>query len=360
MKEQLIIKIKTLTPIWTGGVTGTCSMLHETGIIGSLRWWYEAVIRGLGGQACDLNKHKCSFNQDLCDVCKIFGTTGWRRQFSMDISHNETKPAWDGDLILNIRPPQRTRGWFLPAGKIGNLTLKIRGDSRAVYNLASLFLFLEKWGALGAKSQLGYGFFKIINHNDVKKYMKNFTITESENDRTDLPDLRYWLIFKYRFKPSRDDWWTRVKGLQRLIGDRKTFKVLSQLVQNEMVPVSPVLKNQWRFEEWKESYPAPQWLFGISKGDRGANRIKSKIAVSWAYREDDMWVIKGWVWMPKQNKKENEMQQHQLEIDALINILGDKMIWSKALNLDYTCPTDLYVDRITSKEKVIELLRGGT
>ena len=47
------LKIKTLTPIWTGGVEGKCDRLHETGIIGSMRWWYEAIVRGLGGYACD-------------------------------------------------------------------------------------------------------------------------------------------------------------------------------------------------------------------------------------------------------------------------------------------------------------------
>lgn len=35
------IKLRTLTPLWTGGVGGTCDRVHETGIIGSLRWWYE-------------------------------------------------------------------------------------------------------------------------------------------------------------------------------------------------------------------------------------------------------------------------------------------------------------------------------
>ncbi len=32
------ITLKTLTPLWTGGVGGTCDRLHETGLIGSLRW----------------------------------------------------------------------------------------------------------------------------------------------------------------------------------------------------------------------------------------------------------------------------------------------------------------------------------
>ncbi|MCW5850781.1 MAG: type III-B CRISPR module RAMP protein Cmr1 [Anaerolineae bacterium] len=45
------IQLRTLTPIWTGGVEGTSDRLHESGLLGSLRWWYEAVVRGLGGYA---------------------------------------------------------------------------------------------------------------------------------------------------------------------------------------------------------------------------------------------------------------------------------------------------------------------
>lgn len=47
------IKIKTLTPIWTGGVDfRTCDRIHETGIIGSLRWWHDALIRRLDKYTC--------------------------------------------------------------------------------------------------------------------------------------------------------------------------------------------------------------------------------------------------------------------------------------------------------------------
>lgn len=43
------IKIQTLTPLWTGGVDGKMDRIHETGIIGSMRWWYEAIVRDWGG-----------------------------------------------------------------------------------------------------------------------------------------------------------------------------------------------------------------------------------------------------------------------------------------------------------------------
>jgi len=59
------IKLRTLTPLWTGGVEGTCDRVHETGIIGSLRWWYEAIVRGLEGFVGD------SASDDMSQRCEV-------------------------------------------------------------------------------------------------------------------------------------------------------------------------------------------------------------------------------------------------------------------------------------------------
>jgi CRISPR-associated protein Cmr1 len=59
--KSMSIEIETLTPICTGGVKGDCDILHETGIIGSMRWWYEVIVRWLGGDACDPTEHGCIF-----------------------------------------------------------------------------------------------------------------------------------------------------------------------------------------------------------------------------------------------------------------------------------------------------------
>ena len=97
-------KLKTKTPLWTGGVGGKTERLQETGILGSLRWWYEVIVRGLGGDACDPTEHRCILDIDeyknrpndplsprlhnagLCDVCQVFGATGWKRRFRLSIS----------------------------------------------------------------------------------------------------------------------------------------------------------------------------------------------------------------------------------------------------------------------------------
>ena len=80
MPEKMDLKIKPLTPIFTGGLEGKCDRLRETGIIGSMRWWFEAIVRGMGGHACDPSMHTCKDGQ-YCDACKIFGSTGLKRVF---------------------------------------------------------------------------------------------------------------------------------------------------------------------------------------------------------------------------------------------------------------------------------------
>lgn len=61
--KSYTVKIRPLTPIWTGDADRQNTTLRETGIIGSLRWWYEALIRGLGGTACDpTSDHRCQLS----------------------------------------------------------------------------------------------------------------------------------------------------------------------------------------------------------------------------------------------------------------------------------------------------------
>jgi CRISPR-associated protein Cmr1 len=97
---QLNIVLKTLTPLWTGGVDGTTDCLHETGIIGSLRWWYEVIVRGLGGRACDpTSENRCVYDQkkgleSVCHVCQLFGCTGLGRAFRLEARDFDRKPLW--------------------------------------------------------------------------------------------------------------------------------------------------------------------------------------------------------------------------------------------------------------------------
>lgn len=292
------IRLKTLTPLWTGGAKGTCDRLHETGIIGSLRWWYEAIVRGLGGEACDPSQGGCIYDPDksnngLCDVCQVFGATGWRRRFRVEVVENKTEPAWNPPPdMLNVRPPDRTRGWYLPPGRMGAFTLRFSGDDKTLSLLAALFLFLERWGSLGAKPQLGYGVVEIVNRREVKTWADDWQWKKMENEKDDsnLPDLRQFGFFRYRFQPSSPGWWTKVSGMERV-----ATKVRPIVNNYRTIPIAPALKNEWRFHGWQGSRDDEREIFGSLR----PKRMRSKVAVSWAYPRDDGWEVRGWAWLQK-------------------------------------------------------------
>lgn len=343
--EPLEITLKTLTPLWTGGIeTGKMDRIHETGLIGSLRWWYEAIVRGLGGYACDPTTHSCGLVQEnlrrferakkdgkplqealqeanICDVCQIFGCTGWRRQFQLAVIDDRTEIAWTpADQMLNIRPPGRNRGWFLPPGRMGTFALRIDGDREIRSQLIALLLFLEQWGNLGAKSQLGYGLFRIekleYGHVQIKQrleiaeYAANWQLRGTNPLGNKLPDLRHFVFFRYQFQPQKPGWWTQTPGMERI-----ATRVSPLVSKYRAIPVAPALKNEWRYHRWQPAWGNAYNFLGTLRPDR----IRSKIAVSWAYPQGNIWEVRGHAWL------------HDVKPQPVWAMLGDQNLWQRVL-----------------------------
>jgi CRISPR-associated protein Cmr1 len=152
---EMKITLKTLTPLWTGGVDQTCDRLHETGLIGSLRWWYEALVRGLGGYACDPTEHSCTFDEEkyrkskadderqrlrdagVCDACQLFGCTGWARKFRLRVLN---APKVENRAIAK---GQSLQVEIIPLRKIENEEWCL---------LSATFRLISKYGAIGGKT----------------------------------------------------------------------------------------------------------------------------------------------------------------------------------------------------------------
>lgn len=101
-------KLKTLTPIWTGGVKrNDNTIIHLTGFKGGIRWWYETLIRGLDHYACDptSNDKSCKIETKaldlssspllqvkkfICPACYLFGCTGWSGKFILRLTVQST------------------------------------------------------------------------------------------------------------------------------------------------------------------------------------------------------------------------------------------------------------------------------
>lgn len=84
------INVRTLTPVWTGSADGTPDGLKISGVIGSMRMIFEALVRRNGGHTCDITgpaQNRCIKNRDnlpICPACAIFGCTGLSRSFKID------------------------------------------------------------------------------------------------------------------------------------------------------------------------------------------------------------------------------------------------------------------------------------
>jgi CRISPR-associated protein Cmr1 len=201
------ITLKTLTPLWTGGVeTGKMDRLRETGLLGSLRWWYEAIVRGLGGYACDpTSDNRCEYvpkkhdppEKQLCAACYLFGCTGWQRKFRLRVLDDkgqlvQNAPQKDTELVLEfveLRPTDPEEEWLL---------------TRAVEIVA-------RYGALGGKTTLkpqkgpmgeDFGIVAWIRASDFQKpkdilaFLQNF---RQGDHPPQYPNLSHFFFFSGAF-----------------------------------------------------------------------------------------------------------------------------------------------------------------
>ena len=72
------------TDLWTGDADRKGGHLITTGLLGSIRWWFEVLVRGLKGNACDPTRKQCE-GRNHCVICELFGCTGWARKFRFEV-----------------------------------------------------------------------------------------------------------------------------------------------------------------------------------------------------------------------------------------------------------------------------------
>lgn len=173
MPEPIAIEIKMLTPLWTGDVARRGSRVHETGILGSLRWWYEAIIRGVGRYACDPSSGSCVYEdkkglESICLACQLFGCTGYGRRFRL-VVEGEGDAGRPIEVKLKNPGTGNHRGWRIPPTVAGPITLTLYPmcpnglggfEKAALYHTLHL---IECYGALGAKASHGQGVVKVTD-----------------------------------------------------------------------------------------------------------------------------------------------------------------------------------------------------
>ncbi len=231
------MEFKTLTPLWTGGADKKVDRIHETGIIGSMRWWYEVLVRGVGGRVCspdsdgEKNKrNKCDFNAEgyrksqageerprlreagLCDVCRLFGATGWKRRFRLEVV-DCTAPDRNSPKKITIdrKNPKTNKKpeWYLPdhprSGRV-ELTIKSLAAGCSPEPVEGLLQFIADWGALGAKGQMGFGIVAPVNGRIDTRPLYNQLDSAAGNCRyPKLPSLQNMFFARIKKEGAKDN-----------------------------------------------------------------------------------------------------------------------------------------------------------
>ncbi len=266
------------------------------------------------GESEAATQREQSIQTGLCDACQLFGATGWKRRFTMRIHRDDTIPIWDDSgHLLHIVPPKRTRGWYLPPGRMGEFTIRLRGLRESLSRIVSLLLFLEKYGSLGAKPQLGYGLFRLADRG-LDGRIEPFKWAPIGDGPTESPNITEFMFFSYQFEPQKPGWWTSIPGLAGV-----ATEIQPLVNKHQVVPVSPSLKNEWRYEQYAKRMGDDKNIFGSVQ----PTRIRSRVAVSWAFRSEDHWEIRGWARMPADMKA----------AEVLWRILCDRRTWERVVGV---------------------------
>jgi len=230
MKEykNYSVKIKALTPIWTGDAERKNTELRETGIIGSLRWWYEALIRGLGGSACDPTDSKCE-GKNHCDACELFGCTGWSRKFRLEVKKEE-------DNIITLR--------FIELREVKDVEWALLNKTLEI---------ITRYGALGGRmAKSKYGLINIVQ-NDLNSFLIDKTslreYLRKKGSNVDNPNIKRFIF----------------------ITSNLTYEVVKKM--KNALPFLKGRKGKGKRYFYKESNGNPNRLFVYAVNDEEYNRV---------------------------------------------------------------------------------------
>jgi len=203
VENILQIQLKTLTPLWTGDIDRRSNEIQETAIVGSIRWWYESLVRGLGGFACDpTSNDSCIFDEeaysqtnsleaglkDVCPVCRVFGCTGYSSKFRLLITDSQGNAK---QTRLSRRGGEQFQLQFV-------FVRPLRAEELWLWQ--KTLTLIDKWGSIGGQTTKkppkmpDFGLVKIsslpelpagLDRNAVEAYL-NQIITQSENIRNRL------------------------------------------------------------------------------------------------------------------------------------------------------------------------------
>jgi CRISPR-associated protein Cmr1 len=342
------IECKPLTPVWTGDAHQKSGQLRETSLVGSLRWWYEAILRGVGFYACDPSTGSCVYEESdklkgLCLACQLFGGTGYSRRFRLEIEAESTSGQ---TLEVRLKNPGIAdhRGWRIPKELTKPFRLKfvplfLEGFDTADIGLA--LRLIERFGAFGAKTSQGQGMvrFKGTPEADFAKWKELLTGRPHRqiNQPPNSPSLDNMVGVVVEVKPQRKDWWQSIRLEMNGFG-------LSD--QSTWIPSAPAVRAWMRAEPCgsfsvKDRHRLMGWV-----DPKGRTQPKgSDIFVSHLYREQDRWRMRIFGLLPKSGDHADRRLRELLAAGGL-NELKGKLAQALGLTTESIAAVEPYPSKL--------------
>ncbi len=290
------VKLRTLTPLWTGNVDRDSPSLKETGLLGSMRFWYEAWVRALGGSACDpaSKGHKCEYKGEkgsICNACQLFGCTGWARKFRIECTGFESTPLF---LVTSSKINQ---GWLKRIFEkqnnalFGRASLKLTAEDKNNEDvLLATLSMMAKYGGLGAKTQHGFGQF-IIENLDTKRVENGLSIIRREisekTENTHQPSLSKFFVLKFKIDENNGIVDYYLKNPFMIGTPSNKYGTYIPCSFDIRFKGAIRYQNFGLRDHFKTKYgkDAAEGIFGYSRGEN--KRQGSKIFVSHLFKEND-------------------------------------------------------------------------
>ncbi len=322
MPEPIVVTLQPLTPLWTGDADQRGNRIRETGILGSLRWWYEALVRGLGLYACDPSSGSCVYDErrklvSICRACQLFGCTGYSRRFRLAVAGGGSAGQLTEVRILKPGTSNH-RGWRIPRNVCAPFTLALhplRPDALDDFERAAIrhtLHLIEQYGALGAKTSHGQGVVKITGWGTLPavmetdawiRAMKARPAKEDTNPQP-APDLSEFIgatITLDAAATSSADWWKLIPltGLGSFsLGSNPTWVPSGPAVRARL---RGWLRNSANFQNFNGNLPNERHrLMGYvpQRGEKGDPK-GSDIFVTHLYKADERWSMRIFAFVPR-------------------------------------------------------------
>jgi CRISPR-associated protein Cmr1 len=272
--RQNVYRLKALADLWTGDANQSSGRTIATGLLGSIRWWFEVLVRGLGGRACDptVNGIRCPDSRihdplkagHRCVVCELFGCTGWARKFRFEVldRDGETKVSQikknePFQLRFTELRPVKDEEWTLL-----DLTLRLIAD----------------YGAIGGKTTTRTADYGLIK-------LEAAHMNQSSHNRSELEQY------------VRSRHWRRVEHGQFGWASLSTFWFIRDCFLNRKQFKSLLRANRWLagtpgVSRKVFSFREPRRTFGFVNPDCGLalNEMQQRVKKAWPALVNDEFV----------------------------------------------------------------------